>query len=72
VREDDTLGDVKNFRALAFWILPPLLAVAVVGPFVLSRGEGPMGERVAAIVLFLVFAAFIQGILYRATSRARS
>jgi hypothetical protein len=44
----------------------------VVGPFSPTRGEGPMGERVAAIVLFLAFAAFIQGMVYRATSRGRS
>lgn len=63
---------MKNFRTLAFWILPPLLAIAVVGPFTLIRGEGPMGERVAAIVSCVVFVAFIQGITYRATSRGRS
>jgi hypothetical protein len=65
---------VKHFRTLAFyfWVLPPLVAIAVVGPFILTRGEGPMGERVAAIVLFLAFGALIQGIVYRATSRGRT
>ncbi len=64
---------MRDYRALAFWVLPPILATAVVSPFMLTRGEGPTGERVASIVLWLMFAAFVQWILYRATSsRGRS
>lgn len=61
--------NVMNQHAVAFWILPPLLAVAVMSPFILSRGEGPLGERVAALAYFLVIAAFAQWIVYRGTRR---
>lgn len=67
------MGDhrsVRNSRALAFWVLPPLLVIAVAG-FLLIRGEGPMGERIAAIVVFLVLAALVDGVVYRATSNRK-
>lgn len=65
------IRDVRDARAYAFWILPPLLAVVVTGAYMLLRSEGPMGERVLSIVVFVVLAALVQTLLYR-SNRARS
>ncbi len=63
---------MRSLQRLAFWIAPPFIALVLVGSYELTRGEGPMGDRVAILVSFLTLAAFIQGCAYRVTRKSHS
>ena len=68
---DGIIRTMRNLHAFAFWVGFPLIFLIVAGSYQLTRGEGPMGERVAALVFFAVIATLIQGTVFRMTKRDR-